>query len=393
MIEKLSKQRIAEETIKLAGEFTPSLVPGDPVSEEIQGNYLRMYQTIDTLGKERAGERFHSRVFYLDGRPLYLASNQPVSLQSPRFDTLSIVHGDTVAGSPESIKKAHIENGYIYGPGTGDMKWAAIAGVETIAHAPKDSHTGLLVYPTEEIGGQDIEELREKGFFDNTDVVLCADGAPVEQGTVSIVQGAKGGVRMHVTTPPITSVHAAKVHTLEAMHPVEQLSEFITDTMRSIRQENKRRQEIDPDPWKKITLNPNYHAGEHPGKTPESAGVVFDIRAGTPADIAYAKEFMQRQTEKHGLLPDIFLEFSPYTPQLDNPRVKLYGELAKQVSGEENVIYTKDYGNADVRHLPATTTPILTGVRGYNWHNEKESVSLDAIEATIKTHVLFVQSR
>ncbi len=397
---KITAETVVGLTQSFVREHTTPLIPGQPYQTETLLAYDRLYGKIVRSAELLGGRNMFHRIWDIDGRPVLAASNNPVpenpnNLHEWKVDVASIVHGDKISNSTADSENTFVENGFIHGSGAADLAWGSIPAIAGITNAPDSVNVVALVYPTEEWGnGEDIRQLVENGF--SPTITLCVDGEPLSEGSglISIVDKAKGAIRAHLTISDREATHSARIRDAELPTipwKIHALLSGLRDAVPGVEDPSRL-------PWEETTYNTVFRSGNVINATARNGYVGFDVRVSSDEKMRESLTLLRELAERHGfsLRAD---KLDVFSQDIDDPFVQEFASSARKEVGEDQVIYHRDAGSMDLRHIPqkgrkgTPSTRILSGVRSDNWHSgtSRERLSIEAAVGYINATVDFIR--
>ncbi|MBU5424861.1 M20 family metallopeptidase [Tissierella pigra] len=163
-----------------------------------------------------------------------------------------------------------IENGYMYGRGTSDMKGGVTAMIKTALHFIENGitpqHTLKFVFTAdEESGGLGVRTLRDKGLLQDLSKVFITEPSDEEIGICE-----KGTLWLNVSIKG-KSAHGSKPHL--GINAIENLYEYI-DKLKSTLDLKKTHEFLGSSSFATTTI----HGGVKTNIIPEDANATLDIR-------------------------------------------------------------------------------------------------------------------
>lgn len=270
----------------------------------------------------------------------------PKGVRKPKI--LMCGHIDVIAHPEVSSYRSHIENGRIYGPGSGDMKGAVAILLEVfrmIHLQSSKASLGIAITSDEETGGESgIGFLvNKKGIRAHT--AMIPDGGSLNQVTVE----EKGILHVRVSYSGV-SAHAARPWL--GTNSLEHLMERLKDLKASfhVMQSNH---EGDDRWYPTCAVTMMETANQQINRIPAEASAVLDIRFPSPYSVRKIKKHV-----KEILGPDVHVDViigaEPTNLSPDNA----YQQVIEEVTGQPTIL-ARDDGGSDARFLSAHGIPVM----------------------------------
>ncbi|MEX2381659.1 MAG: M20 family metallopeptidase [Opitutales bacterium] len=355
-INQHSNDRIRERLVALTRDLM--LIPSIPSRpEEVRRGYEFVKNHLESL------DRVEVREFESQGVPSLVAT--PHGIREP--DVLMCAHLDVITHPDPGAYRSRIENGRIYGPGSGDMKGALAILLEIFraVHTQySQASVGLLVTTDEETGGA----CGARYLFEDAGVrcgrAMIPDGGSLNQITIE----EKGILHLRLSRRG-RAAHAARPWLGE--NPIEQLMQGLFAIQRLI----NGFQDGASGNWRPtcaVTIISTENQTNN--RIPSHAEAVIDLRFPAPHR---AEEMIAYVRETVG--PDVDVEVLIGAEPTHLAPDPVYAEVTKDITGEA-AITIRDDGGSDARFLCALGIPVLMSrpLVG-NLHAEDEWIDIQSM--------------
>jgi len=278
-----------------------------------------------------------------------------------------MLHGHIdVIEAPDEMFETSIEDGKLYGRGTGDMK----AGVAALMAAMKDlkdekPSVGLMIVSDEEKGGFNgagylFSEKYSPKF------AISAEPNNID-GYLDIITDQKGILQVKVSTQGL-SAHGSRPWNGE--NAIEKFMEKWPE-IKGLFNDHEQ-----GDNWTTTVNLGTIEAGKSANKVPEKAEASLDIRTAND----HPNEEVIRDLESiEGLTVEDSLDESMFSTDQDNKYVKSLKSSAEKF--EEKCDVSRKEPGSDMRFLTENGIPaVVFGPEGYNAHAPNEYATIESLD-------------
>lgn len=291
-------------------------------------------------------------------------------------------HVDVVPGNTSQFEP-HVEDDFLYGRGSADMKAGVAAMMVAFYELSKVSHTltkkvQLHIVTDEETGGDFTSKyLVDKGF--TGDFVICGEPTHLHIGLQ-----AKGIIQFDVHIKGKSS-HGSRPW--EGMNAIEQAFTFDKE-MRNLSFLTASNAFYD---YPSLNLA-KIHAGTRYNVVPDDCIISYDLRF-VPGQVE--KEIVNEiQQMADQLFPGSILVVHATAPAVttseNDPYVSKLQSVASEITKEPTNLFGQ-HGSADTRfYAEKGAGAIEFGPSGADWHGEKEYVSISSVEKFKSILVSFI---
>lgn len=290
-----------------------------------------------------------------------------LSVPHPNTKLLWFAHIDVVPAEDE-LFTLRLEDGKAFGRGVKDMKGASLPflmAYRDLLDRGENPPISILLTSDEEIGGRSIPMLLQQGI-----VAAPAAFTPDTGANPTLVVEHKGAVWARLTLRGKGS-HGA--WPWEGQNPILALAEALTAICKAFPAGTA-------EEWH-MTVSPTVLNGsDAKNKIPDAASCMLDIRY-PPRTYATEKEALNavRRLLPAGCELTPFVSALPLKTDPNHPMVRLYQEIAEDVTGERIPI-GREHGASDARFFQEFGIPaFIHGPRGGNLHHRDEWVSVHSL--------------
>ena len=328
-----SDNSIKERLVALTRDLI--LIPSDATrSQERRRCYEFIRNHIETL------DHIEVKEFEDQGIPSLVAL--PPGCSSP--DILMCAHLDVITHSDISVYRSHIQDGRIYGPGSGDMKGALAILMEVFRRVHTDypdASLGLTITADEETGG-----VSGIGYLAGQQGLRCATAMIPDGGSLNeITVDEKGILHLRLECRG-HSAHAARPWLTQ--NPLEFLMNKLSEVQKFF---TTMEQDDHWSPTCAITVVGTEN--QTINRIPTQAYAILDIRFPPPHTV---KSMLKEVQAKVG--PEVTVkEIISAEPTHLSPD-PLYQEITEKITGQP-VTLIRDHGGSDARYLTGYGIPVM----------------------------------
>jgi succinyl-diaminopimelate desuccinylase len=278
-----------------------------------------------------------------------------------------LAHIDVVPAEADLFKPT-TDNGLIIGRGASDMKFAVACYIKLLKDTRKLKNVTLKIILTsdEEIGGLNgTLSLVNDGYLDDAKVIFLPDGGD----DFNIITYQKGIIHIRLTTKGV-STHASKPFL--GVNAIETILKDYRKIKKEVKHNNR-------NGWNNTISLTKIVAGEAVNTIPDEASAWIDIRFIEGFSVKKIINSLKNAISPSTKL-DLLVSGELVSVNTDNYFVKMLKKLAQEAK-DGKVIYAKDFGTSDARHLTKLKVPVLIiKPKAGSHHSTDEWIDLDSLE-------------